>query len=396
MLQTEFALEAGGAELAPVTKAVLKSVTQGGWRPLLSAPSQSQMRTGEMVMSEPDPDPYPGMPGMPGMMPGEDGNMKINAKETYEMLFASLLKAEKEGIITKEVEKVYPMVDFKFLKELDKRIEKAEGEDLARLKETKTAINAEMAKRMQAAAEAMKDLVQSPTPVIMEGKVAGLARSGRLDDALFQLLEANLQQAEAAGEQGKGAVAVLSKLKDRVRVELDKKVSPETALIRELLRMDDPDARRSLLKEKMARKKPSMDLILPGMSKEEEEAAKSTEPEIAPRQLAQALTELKARFGNVDENYDTGLVKKLETIAQEAESAALDLADGKEISAKQAQDMMWDRGTVSVWDLEQIEEEAHQDGNFAVWEEEAQQQMARQDSAMRKNAIDQDYNQGGR
>jgi len=85
-----------------------------------------------------------------------------------------------------EIEKVYPMVDYHFLKELDERIFKAEGEDLARLKEAKVAINAEMAKRMQEAAEAMKDLVQSPTPVIMEGKIAGLARSGRLDDALYQ------------------------------------------------------------------------------------------------------------------------------------------------------------------------------------------------------------------
>merc|ERR1719359_331379 len=234
-------------------------------------------------MSEPPAQPMPGMPGMVG----ESGEMKIVAEETYEVMFKSLLKAEKEGVITKEVEKIYPMVDFKFLKELDERIEKAEGEDLARLKEAKTAINAEMAKRMQAAAEAMKDLVQSPTPVIMEGKVAGLARSGRLDDALFQLLQANLEQAEAAGEQGKGAVAVLSKLKDRVRLELDKKVSPETGLIRELLRMDDVDARRSLLKEKMARKKETgTNLVLVGMSKEEEEATKSTDPDVTPKQLA--------------------------------------------------------------------------------------------------------------
>merc|ERR1719460_2664673 len=173
------------------------------------------------------------------------------------------------------------MVDYLFLEQLDGRILEAEGEDKKRLEEAKSAISSEMAKRMQAAAEAMKDLVQSPTPVIMEGKVAGLARSGRLDDALFQLLQANLEQAEAAGEQGKGAVAVLSKLKDRVRIELDKKVAPETALIRELLRMEDPDARRSLLKEKMARKKETgTNLVLVGMSKEEEEATKSTDPDV--------------------------------------------------------------------------------------------------------------------
>jgi len=384
MLQTEFALEAGGAELAPVTKAVLKSVTQGGWRPLLSAPSQSQMRTGEMVMSEPPPPP------MPGMMPGEPGEgMKINAKETYDMMFDSLLKAQ-EGDITKEIEKVYAMVDYHFLKELDERIFHAKDEDLAKLKEAKEAINAEMAKRMQQAAEVFKDLVQSPTPVIMEGKIAGLARSGRLDDAVFQLLEANLQQAEAAGEQGKGAVAVLSKLKDRVRIELDKKVPPETALIRELLRMEDSMARINLLKDKMRRKQGGSNIILAGVSKEEEEATKSTEPDVTPKALAAALTELKARFGNVDENYDTGLVKKLNTIAEEAESAALELAEGKEISAKEAQDLAWEKQTVSVWDLGQIEDEAHQDGNFAVWEEEAQQQMARQDSAMREQAIKND------
>lgn len=384
LLQTELAHETAGAQLAPVTKAVLGLVTQGGWRPPLPAAPPSQMRAGQLLMSEQPPPP------MGASVDPETGEMKIVASETYEMMFKSLLGAA-EGDITKEIEKVYPMVDYNFLQELDERIAKADGEGLTKLNEAKAAINAEMVKRMQEAAEAMKELVQSPTPVIMEGKIAGLARSGRLDDALFQLLQANLEQAQAAGEQGKGAVAVLSKLKDRVRIELDKKVAPETALIRELLRMEDTDARRSLLKDKMRRKKGASNIILAGQSKEQEEADKSTEPDIAPRQLAAALTELKARFGNVDDNYDTGLVAKLNLIAEEAESVALELADGKEISAKQAQDLAWERQTVSVWDLEQVEEEAHQDGNFAVWEEEAQAQMARQDSAMRKSAIDDQF-----
>ena len=51
----------------------------------------------------------------------------------------------------------------------------------------------------------------------------------------------------------------------------------------------------------------------------------------------------------------------------------------------------WDRGTVSVWDLEAVEEEAHQDGNLAVWEQEAQDQMARQESAQRQSAIERDF-----
>ena len=109
--------------------------------------------------------------------------------------------------------------------------------------------------------------------------------------------------------------------------------------------------------------------------------------------VAAAITEIKSRFGNVDEAYDTGFVEKLLLIGDEAEAVALDLAGGKELTARQQQDMMWDRGSVSVWDLEQVEEEAHQDGKMAVWEEEAQAQMARQDNAQRQQQIQQDFQQ---
>ena len=245
---------------------------------------------------------------------------------------------------------------------------------------------------MKQAAETLGEVVSSPTPVIMEGKVAGFARQGRIDDALLQLLDANLQQAEAAGEQGKGAVAVLSKLKERVRIELDAKLNPPVALIRQLMRMEDPIARESLLREKMAPKTVSS-IILTDTSGAEQDK-ESTDPDVPPREMAAAIADLKTRFGNVDEGYDTGFVSKLDKIAEEAEAVALDLAGGKELTAKQQQDMMWDRGTVSVWDLEQVEEEAHQDGKMAVWEEEAQQQMARQDAAQREKSIQQDFNQG--
>lgn len=108
------------------------------------------------------------------------------------------------------------------------------------------------------------------------------------------------------------------------------------------------------------------------------------------RDVAAAIQDLKLRFGNVDENYDSGFVKKLELIADEAEAVALELAGGKELSAKEAQNMAWDRGTVSVWDLEQVENEAHQDGNWAVWEKEAQEQMHRQDAGQRLAGLEKD------
>jgi hypothetical protein len=156
------------------------------------------------------------------------------------------------------------------------------------------------------------------------------------------------------------------------------------------MRMENSDARTKLLTEKM-KPKAAASVILSTMSKEAEEDAKSTAPEISPRQVAEAIKDIKIRFGNVDEMYDTGFVKRLEAISDEAEAVALELAGGKELTSKQAQDLAWERGSVSVWDLEQIELEAHQDGNMAMWEDEAQAQMARQDSAMRKNALETDF-----
>jgi hypothetical protein len=77
-------------------------------------------------------------------------------------------------------------------------------------------------------------------------------------------------------------------------------------------------------------------------------------------------------------------------LARQSSEAGLSASQAL-VTARQAQDMAWDQASVSVWDLEQVEEEAHAEGKLAVWEDEAQAQMARQDSAMRKKAIDTDY-----
>jgi hypothetical protein len=301
---------------------------------------------------------------------------------------------ETELSVSGEISKNYALIDYAFLQKLDASIsEEKDPDKVARMTEVREAVNAEMASRMQLAAEAMKEIVQAPNPIVMEGKIVGLARKGRIDDALVQLLQANLEQAQAAGEQGRGAVQVLSKLQDRVRTEMDKNLQPEVQLLRRLMRMDDSDARKSLMREKMRPPSDNSSKIdlsaVTDRSLASEEKSKEPEgPEVPPRNLAAALQEIKARFGNVDEQYDTGFVKRFNAISEEAETVALELAGGKELSAKEAQDLFWEKKTVSVWDLEQVEELAHQDGNFAVWEDEAQAQMARQDEAMRKESFD--------
>ena len=50
----------------------------------------------------------------------------------------------------------------------------------ARIAEIKEAVNNEMKARIEAATVTFKDIVQSPSAIIMEGKIAGLSRQGKV------------------------------------------------------------------------------------------------------------------------------------------------------------------------------------------------------------------------
>ena len=50
----------------------------------------------------------------------------------------------------------------------------------ARIAEIKEAVNNEMKVRIEAATVTFKDIVQSPSAIIMEGKIAGLSRQGKV------------------------------------------------------------------------------------------------------------------------------------------------------------------------------------------------------------------------
>merc|ERR1719291_809660 len=310
----------------------------------------------------------------------------IISGETYGLMLKALLETEKD--LSDEISANYGMVDYRFLQDLDAHISTADSTQLLRLEAIKTAVTDEMQKRMAEAAQTLKEIVSSPTPVVMEGRMAALARQGRVDDALLQLLEANLQQAREAGEAGKAAVTALSSLQKRVQTELDTKIEPRMLLLRQLLRMDSKPARLSLLKQKMKPKESTKVVIATTLEAQSQDEPEDLKPEIDPRELSQAISELKLRFGNVDEQFDTGFVAKLDAVAAEAEEVALELAGGREITAKEQQDMMWNQGTVSVWDLEAVEEEAHQNNGYAVWEPEGQK-IVQADNEARLRGIQQ-------
>ena len=303
------------------------------------------------------------------LMQAEPAPMEIKSDETYGLMLKTLMATEEN--VADQISANYAMVDYNFLQQLDGRLAEGKAEEAARLTAIKDAVAKEMARRMEEATDTLRSILASPSLVVMDGKMAGLVRQGKIDDALLQLLEANLQQARAAGEQGKGAVAALERLQSRVNKELDQKLPEEQALLRRLLRMDSKVARVGLLKEKLSPKTTSKVLVAENMDDKGEE--KDLTPDVDPRDLSKALTDLKLRFGNVDENFDTGFIKKVETITEEAEEVALELAGGREITAQEQQDMMWNAQTVSVWDLEAMEDEAEQNNQVPVWSDEGQQ-----------------------
>merc|ERR1719424_588734 len=135
--------------------------------------------------------------------PADAPEQRIDSEETYRIMFRTLMETESK--VADEVAKNYALFDYGFMQRLEEaKAQAAPGSDEAgRIEEVDVALKSEMARRMGEAAEALKSVLTSPSAVVMEGRMTGLARQGKLDDALLQLLEANLQRASEAGEAGK-------------------------------------------------------------------------------------------------------------------------------------------------------------------------------------------------
>ena len=69
----------------------------------------------------------------------------------------------------------------------------------------------------------------------MEMEVAKLARNDQIDGDFLLMLQANLEQAQAAGPAGAGPAQVMKRLLKKAQDEMDSKKSPEQALMRWVL-----------------------------------------------------------------------------------------------------------------------------------------------------------------
>lgn len=305
-----------------------------------------------------------------------DQQLTPEIRLSYEPLLKKVLPPYKAGETpTMIVSTYYEEFDAQFVKVLNERTTNGDVDCKALLE----ALALEQQKCVQRATETLKEVLSQGEPMRMEGAIIKLAREGRIDEAFLLLLEANADQARAAGATGPAEVMI--RLKQRAIEEKDKQTtSKEIRLLRQLLRNDDPQERERLLEEAFT---PKEALIVPGTAENAQKAVDGEMPEqekampdVPPPDFINACKAVLLNFGNLDARGNFGsedssedrgdLATRIKRLAAEAEVVATRIY-GQGMTLREQQDRMWKEQTTSIFDLEQMELEAEQRGESAPW-----------------------------
>lgn len=261
----------------------------------------------------------------------------------------------------------YEQFDAQLVKLLNERA--ANGDEDA--KGLLAALAEEQQRRISLATESLKQVLSMGEPMKMEGAIIKLGREGKIDEPFLLLLEANADQARAAGATG--PADLMDKLRKRAMDEKDKQASSkEIRLLRQLLREDDPKKREEILQ---AAFEPKDALLVPGTTENAQKAIdgevqeeQKPEPEVPPPDFIDACKAVMLNFGNLGNDYDErgDLASRVKQIAAEAEVVATRIY-GQGMSLREQQDRAWKEQTTSIFDLEQMEIEAERMGGRAPW-----------------------------
>eukprot|EP00968_Pinguiococcus_pyrenoidosus_P003574 scaffold236_cov228-Pinguiococcus_pyrenoidosus.AAC.8 len=298
-----------------------------------------------------------------------------DALKSYEQLIHLLLNRDGDMDLAAAVEANYEKCDIQFMALLEKYA-KAEAQTPNPYDSILSEILNIADRRMNEAGETLQEVLRAGSPQLMQREIASLARQGKVDEPLLLVLEANIQQAKAAGASGPAGVlaGLLEKVRPSVvskcthifapsnaaRVELDRKVAPEQALLRQLLRTESSEARIDILNEAF---RPRKKLALT-------DGQETTEmPRVPPPSLIEAAKTLLLNFANIDESVSSELAlrSRIDAICDEAERVATSFF-GQSMTPREQQDRMMKDGSVSVWDLEKYEDAAESQGEKQPWQ----------------------------
>mmetsp|Transcript_17134 Transcript_17134/g.37475 ORF Transcript_17134/g.37475 Transcript_17134/m.37475 type:complete len:530 (+) Transcript_17134:253-1842(+) len=286
---------------------------------------------------------------------------------SYEDTLKDLLPPYKPGTTAASIVMTnYDRFDAQFVKVLNAKV--AEGDEgcVALL----DALAAEQSKRIGVATEQLKSVLAMGDPMRMEGAIIKMCREDKVDESFLLLLEANENQARAAGAMG--PAELMKRLRMRVAEEKDKQASSkEIALIRKLLRAEDSAQREAILEDAFT---PRENLLVAGtpanaakaMDGEAQDQEKPM-PDVPPPDFINACKAVMLNFGNLEYDDERGdLASRIKQIASEAEVVATRIY-GKGMSLRDQQDKAWKEQTTSIFDLEQMELEAAANGETAPW-----------------------------
>eukprot|EP00904_Undaria_pinnatifida_P013549 jgi/Undpi1/9324/HiC_scaffold_26.g11782.m1 len=282
-------------------------------------------------------------------------SQKTRVRAGYEELLGKLLNRAEGESLDDAVEINYDQCDIQFLTLLNQKAQEAAGTDGAKvLTELGLSINNVMKRRMEKASERLQAILTAGNPARMEETIAAMAERGEVDDALVLLLQANLEQAESAG--AKPAAEVLKKLVQAAQAAQDEKADPEKRLLRQLLRAGEREDRLAIL-NKAFRQRAKVVLA--------DGSETSDAPDVTPPKFIEVVKSVIRNFGNVGEA-EVGFADKLDDIISEAEQVATELY-GETQTPQDQQDRAWKDTTVSVFDLENLEEQGKMQGEEMPW-----------------------------
>jgi hypothetical protein len=291
----------------------------------------------------------------------EDEDVAPEIKMSYSKLIQDLMPPYKSSVQQVVLER-YNQCDAQLLKILADM-------NTAESKAVLEAIALEQQKRIAAATEKLKTILAAREPMRMEGVVVKMARDGGIDEPLLLLLEANANQAEAAGALG--PAQLMRRLRLRAMEEKDKLVkSKEVALLRKLLRTNDAKQREQILEDAFT---PREHLLVAGtadnamkvMDGEIPEQEKP-KPDVPPPDFINACKAVMINFGNLGTEEEGDLLSRIRQIASEAEVIATRIY-GKGMTPQEQQDRAWKERTTSIFDLEAMEIEAERRGESTPW-----------------------------
>jgi hypothetical protein len=286
---------------------------------------------------------------------------------SYEDTLKDLLPPYKAGTTQASIVKTnYDRFDAQFVKVLNAKAADGDEGSAALLQ----ALAEEQSRRIEKATEQLKAVLAMGDPMRMEGLIVKMVREDNVDESFLLLLEANENQAREAGAMG--PAELMKRLRLRAVEEKDKQASSkEIALIRKLLRAEDPSEREKILEDAFT---PREQLLVAGTP---ENAAKAMDgeipdqeqamPDVPPPDFINACKAVMLNFGNLSYDDERGdLSSRIKQIASEAEVVATRIY-GQGMSLRDQQDRAWAEQTTSIFDLEQMELEAEANGESAPW-----------------------------